>query len=166
MPFAGSRRGCYPRTGYWQIPGPKAGRDARRRYRLSVPKLILRYPDGVPGAALLLMRLSCAAIAYPALCRLSPVPGGWWPVAAPVVATILALTAGFATRIAALLLAVALVANLFTAQGMLAWLLLAATGHSLALALLGPGAWSLDAHRFGRRVIRLEPRSPDRGSPR
>ena len=32
-----------------------------------------------------------------------------------------------------------------------------------ALLLLGPGAFSMDAHRYGRRVILLKPRSPDRG---
>jgi hypothetical protein len=33
-----------------------------------------------------------------------------------------------------------------------------------ALGLLGPGAYSIDANVFGRRVIRLEPRGPDRAS--
>jgi hypothetical protein len=33
-----------------------------------------------------------------------------------------------------------------------------------ALGLLGPGAYSIDASVFGRRVIRLEPRGPDRAS--
>jgi uncharacterized membrane protein YphA (DoxX/SURF4 family) len=28
---------------------------------------------------------------------------------------------------------------------------------ALALALLGPGAYSIDAHRFGRRVVVLPP---------
>ena len=124
-------------------------------------KLILRYPDGAPGAALLLMRLSCAAIVHPAFVRLSPMPGGWWPVAA----LILALVAGFGTRTAATLLLLVLVAKLFATRGEAVPFLLASAGQALALVLLGPGAWSIDAHRFGRRVIRLEPRSPDRGSP-
>jgi hypothetical protein len=34
----------------------------------------------------------------------------------------------------------------------------------VALGLLGPGAYSIDANVFGRRVIRLEPRGPDRAS--
>jgi hypothetical protein len=33
-----------------------------------------------------------------------------------------------------------------------------------ALGLLGPGAYSIDANVFGRRVIRLEPCGPDRAS--
>lgn len=128
-------------------------------------KVILRYPDGVPGAALLLLRLSCVALVHPALARLSPMPGGWWPVAAPIALLILALVAGFGTRTAAALLLLLLAANLFAARAELLPFLLASGGQTLALALLGPGAWSIDAHRFGRRVIRLEPRSPDRGSP-
>lgn len=123
-------------------------------------RLIRRYPDGASGAALLLMRFSCAAIVHPALVRLSPMPGGWWPVAA----LILALVAGFGTRSAATLLLLVLAANLFATRAELVPFLLASAGQALALVLLGPGAWSIDAHRFGRRVIRLEPRSPDRGS--
>jgi hypothetical protein len=38
-------------------------------------------------------------------------------------------------------------------------------GGAVSLVLLGPGAWSIDAHLHGRRVIRLDPRSPERGGP-
>lgn len=150
-----------PPNGVRENPRSEAGPQTPPGYPRWV---MLRYPDGAPGAALLLLRLSSAALAYPALARLSPLPGGWWPVAAPVAALILSLVAGFGARTAALLLALTLVANLFTTRGELPFVL-AAIGQTIALALLGPGAWSLDAHRFGRRVIRLEPRSPDRGSP-
>lgn len=126
-------------------------------------KLISHYPDGVSGIALLLMRFSCATIAFPTFARLWPAPAGGWRVALSA-ALILALVTGFGTRAAALLLMVALAAALFTAQREIVPFLLGSAGGALALALLGPGAWSIDAHRFGRRVIRLEPRSPDRGS--
>jgi uncharacterized membrane protein YphA (DoxX/SURF4 family) len=128
-----------------------------------VPKLISRYPDGVTGIALLLMRFSCAAITWPTLARLWPAAAAGWLVVAAAAVLILALVTGLGTRAAALLLSVALIAALFAAQRELAPFLFASTGGAIALALLGSGAWSIDAHRFGRRVIRLEPRSPDRG---
>lgn len=136
-----------------------------RGYRGGVPKLILRYPDGAAGAALLLMRMSSAAIAWPAFARLVPSPAGWWSAAIAAAILVLALATGFGTRAAALLLAAVLVAGLATARGEAALFLLASAGFVTGLALLGPGAWSIDAHRYGHRVIRLEPRSPDRGGP-
>lgn len=157
------RRGCYPRTRDWNIPVPKAGARPKSGYGRRVPKLLSCYPDGVPGAALLLMRLSCALAAFPALARLSPTPHGAWAITFASALIALALAMGFGTRAGAFLLAAALAAGLFTARGETALLALALVGGAVALVLLGAGAYSVDAHRFGRRVIRLEPRSPDRG---
>jgi putative oxidoreductase len=129
-----------------------------------MPKLILRYPDGVAGIALLLMRFSYASIMFPSVTRLWPAPGNWWLAAIPSAAMALAFIVGFATRAVALLLVFVLAADLLAATGEVVLFLLASTGGAGALALLGPGAYSVDAHRFGRRVIRVGPRSPDRGS--
>lgn len=90
-------------------------------------------------------------------------PGGRSRVRIPAAVLALALVVGFGTRVAALLLASALVADLLTASGEVVLLLLATAGGAAALSLLGPGAYSLDARRFGRRVIQLKSRSPDRG---
>lgn len=128
-----------------------------------MPKLIFRYPDGVTGGALLLMRLSYALIAFPSVIRLWPAAASWWLAVIPTVMA-LALAGGFGTRVAALLLVLALAVDLFSASGEFVLFLLASVGGAGALVLLGPGAYSIDAHRFGRRVIRLESRSPDRGS--
>ncbi len=130
-----------------------------------MPKLISRYPDGATGIALLVMRISYALIAFPALSRLWPAPASWWLAAAGSAAIALALLSGCGTRAVALLLALALAANLLAARGEVVLFILGSIGGVGALALLGPGAYSIDAHRFGRRVIRLEPRSPDRGGP-
>jgi len=151
--------------GEWKIPGAKAGRGARKGYRLTVPKLILRYPDGLFGVALLLLRLSYAVIAFPALARLWPAPSITVPMGLGAAAIALALISGFGARAAALLLAAMLAIGICSARGELAWFLVSCTGGGVALALLGPGAWSIDAHLYGRRVIRLEPRSPERGGP-
>ncbi|NYT41460.1 hypothetical protein HZY97_11875 [Sphingomonas sp. R-74633] len=145
------------------IPGPKAGEGPEAVYRLSVPKLILRYPDGLFGAALLLLRLSYALIASPALARAWSVPTVTVPIGLAAAGIALALVLGFGARAAALLLAVALAAGAAGARDDLVWILAACAGGALALVLLGPGAWSIDAHFYGRRVIRLEPRSPERG---
>ncbi|MBC9032887.1 hypothetical protein IAG41_10830 [Sphingomonas sp. JC676] len=130
-----------------------------------MPRLISRYPDGAIGVALLLMRISYAWIAFPALARLWPTSSSWWLAATVSTVIALAVVTGFGTRMAALLLLSALVADLLTARGEVILFILGSVGGAGALALLGPGAYSIDAHRYGRQVIRLEPRSPDRGSP-
>jgi uncharacterized membrane protein YphA (DoxX/SURF4 family) len=113
---------------------------------------------------LLLLRLSTAAVVYPTLARLWPVSAGVVPIALAATMLGLALASGFGARAAALLLALALLMSTAGAHGDMAWFLIACAGGAVALVLLGPGAWSIDAHLYGRRVIRLEPRSPDRGS--
>jgi uncharacterized membrane protein YphA (DoxX/SURF4 family) len=128
--------------------------------------MISRFPDGAAGGALLLLRLSCAVIAWPAFARFWPASAGWWPAAFSAAIIALALIAGVGTRVAAALLVMVLAADLFTAAGETPLLLLGCAGGGAALALLGPGAHSIDAHRFGRRVIRVEPRSLDRGGGR
>ena len=139
------------------------GRHHRyQAYRSGVLKLTSRYPDGIAGTALLLLRLSCALAVFPAFTAL-------WPQAEStrlaVAATFLAasLAAGIGTRVTALVLAISLAISLSSAHGERALLLMSAAGSTGALLLRGAGAYSIDAHRYGRRVIRLEPRSPDRG---
>lgn len=151
--------------GEWKIPEAEAGWSPHGGYRLTVPKLILRYPDGLFGVALLLLRLSYAAIAFPALARLWPAPSITVPMGLAAAAIALALVSGFGARAAALLLAAILAIGIGSARGDLTWFLVGCTGGAVALVLLGPGALSIDAHLYGRRVIRLEPRSPERGGP-
>lgn len=148
-----------------KIPGAKAGRSPHAGYRGTVPKLILRYPDGLFGVALLLLRLSYAAIACPALMHLWPAAALSVSIGIAAVVLALALALGFGARVAALLLVLVLAFGAAGTRGELAWFLLACGGGAAALVLLGPGAWSIDAHLYGRRVIRLEPRSPERGGP-
>jgi len=126
-------------------------------------KPIQSFPDGAAGAALALLRLSGGVIAWPTLAGLGPPLGDGWPGSAGVAALVaLALLAGLCTRAAALTLVVLLGANLALGRGE-ALALLSASFSAASLALLGPGAFSIDARRFGRRVIRVGPTPPDGG---
>jgi|SRR6185437_3826237 len=127
-------------------------------------KFLSRHPDGAAGIALALMRVSCALIAFPVFTRppLLIFPSGPAELIPGIVA--LALAIGFGTRALALLLACLTLTDVLAAHSGLRLTMLAHAGGCAALALLGPGAYSIDAVLFGRRVIRLEPRPPDRGS--
>jgi putative oxidoreductase len=123
-----------------------------------------RYPDGAAGIALVLLRLACAWIAFLVIARF-PFPQ-FSPNASIVVsaAFALALALGFGTRIIAFVPAAAAIAAAFMTGSDSAVTMIARACGCAALGLLGPGAYSIDANVFGRRVIRLEPRGPDRTS--
>ncbi len=127
-------------------------------------KTILSYPDGVAGIALLLLRLSSSLIAWTVLSRLLE-SAGPWPAALATLLVGAALVSGTCTRTAAMLMVAALATLLVTDSGETMPHLLACAGSAGALALLGPGAFSIDAKWYGRRVIRLGARSPDGGGP-
>jgi putative oxidoreductase len=129
-----------------------------------VTKFLSRYPDGAAGVALVLLRLACAWIAILAIAGF-PFPQVS-PNASMVVAAVfaLALALGFGTRIVAFVLVAAAIATAFMTGSNNALTMIARACGCAALGLLGPGAYSIDANVFGRRVIRLEPRAPDRKS--
>lgn len=76
-----------------------------------------------------------------------------WPTALAAIAGVF-LFAGLCTPIAAVMAAL-LELGLATATHQPAIDHLLAAAISLSLAVLGPGAWSVDAHLFGRRRISL-----------
>ena len=127
-------------------------------------KLLSRYPDGAAGIALVLLRLACAWIAFLVIARLP------FPRVSPnasIVASAafaLALALGFGTRIVAFVSAAAAIATAFISGSDSALTMIARACGCAALGLLGPGAYSIDAIVFGRRVIRLEPRGSGRAS--
>ena len=127
-------------------------------------KSLSRYPDAAAGIALVLLRLACAWIAFLVIARLR-FPQ-FSPHASIVVSVAFAvpLALGFGTRIVAFVLAAATMATAFMTGNDSALTMIARACGCAALGLLGPGAYSIDANVFGRRVIWLEPRGPDRAS--
>jgi hypothetical protein len=111
------------------------------------------FSGGAAGAALLLMRIATAATLLLGTLHL-PRPDAWQIFATALLAV--GLLAGFLTRavgaLGALLLGVLAARTGGTIGGFLALHGIQA----LALALLGAGAYSIDARLFGRRVIRLD----------
>ena len=143
---------------------PRSGipSEPSSHYRSRMTKFLSRYPDGAAGVALLLMRFSSALSAVLVLASL-PMPTALSSLSIFLSAVVaIALVLGLATRTVAFALAVAAAAVVLAAGG--GFSLAAQVCSCAALALLGPGAYSIDAKRFGRRVVTLEPRSPDRGS--
>jgi uncharacterized membrane protein YphA (DoxX/SURF4 family) len=118
-------------------------------------KLFSMFPPGFPGMALLLLRMSVVlSLLFTDYIYRLTLPG--WVHALALAISIL-LSLGCFTPIAAV------TALVFHA---LLWLLVGVDYEpvafvyvcdAIALALLGPGAYSIDAYRFGRRLVVLPP---------
>src|SRR6185437_16285186 len=115
-----------------------------------VRRLFSTFACGAPGVGLLLLRLACATIllshAVAALQRAQGFFGATLQVFSAVSGVL--LLAGLWTPVAAMLAAIdALLVGFSIPSAYPFWLLCAVV--ACALALLGPGAWSLDARLFG-----------------
>ncbi|TFZ44846.1 hypothetical protein E5C33_12595 [Stenotrophomonas maltophilia] len=100
-------------------------------------RLFVMFPDRGPGVGLLWLRLCVAA----ALCMPGTHAGGWLALCLLAAAM---LSLGVLTPLAALMAAV----GIFAQQAPWPQVVL-----PLALLMLGPGAYSLDARLFGRRLL-------------
>jgi putative oxidoreductase len=109
------------------------------------------FPAGWPGFALLLLRASVAVSTFLGSGGYGQHHAYWFVLVLLLLSA--ALCAGFLTPLAALV-AFALQLSRFSHGGLgTAALLL----DSLSLSMLGPGAYSVDAHRFGRRLVVIPP---------
>lgn len=118
-------------------------------------KLFSMFPAGFPGLALLLVRVSIALALLLTDYSHRYVLPGWIHGIAAVIAV--ALLAGYLTPIAA---TAALVWHglLWFGPGVDDAVVTIIFGlDATALALLGPGAYSIDSYRFGRRRVVLPP---------
>jgi len=127
-------------------------------------KFQARYPDGAAGVALLGLRIAQALTGVAIAAGLP----AWathlaWPKSLAVIAAGLLLV-GFGVRPAAVVLTLLSLAAALCWQGAAQWLVLGHAGSGLCLALLGGGAYSLDARLFGRRVIDLATRRDEKRS--
>ena len=114
-------------------------------------RLYSMFPGGGPGVALLLIRVAVAvgllldsgarAMGVSAHCDFSV-----------RVAVAAILVAGVLTPVFAVLAAALTIANVITGTANVPIAILVSLD-AIALMLLGPGAYSVDARRFGRRVL-------------
>jgi hypothetical protein len=115
------------------------------------------FPPGLPGLALLLLRASVAvALLLDAYAHREALPG-WSHVT--VILISLVVSVGYLTPLVAAA-ALACHAYMWLASGADLNAVVTALVFALdamALALLGPGAYSLDSRRFGRRLVVLPP---------
>jgi hypothetical protein len=123
-----------------------------------VQRLFSTFPGGLPGAGLLLLRAAVAIpLTYTGLLRLLTV-ASLSPAVLEVVAVgaAIALLIGLWTPLAGALIAAAEIglAILYSAEP---WIYVHFAAMGAALAMLGPGGCSLDAHLFGRKQIEIPP---------
>jgi putative oxidoreductase len=131
-----------------------------------VLRLYSTFPRGAPGVGLLLLRLAASLLlgadGLTTLRDGSPVAAGLY-CAGIAIPGVLQLV-GLWTPIAGTLLALAALTNAIARpEYRWAWVVLAVL--AAAIALLGPGAWSVDARRYGWRRLEFPDRKRDRDTP-
>jgi uncharacterized membrane protein YphA (DoxX/SURF4 family) len=115
-------------------------------------RLYSTFARGWPGAGLLCLRLVCAAAAF----HYALDSKHFWAGAVTEGAAGLLLCAGLWTPIAGVVLTAVAVWSVVSADGD-PWPQVLLAAMAIALALLGPGACSIDARLFGRKRLIREP---------
>ena len=114
------------------------------------------FPQGGPGVALLLLRVSVAAILLMNAASYLNVSSLRLLFACVVLASV-SLGVGFLTPYLSVIACAAATANLLLGPGSGDLIHITPVIDALALAIIGPGAYSVDARLFGRRVTVIAP---------
>jgi uncharacterized membrane protein YphA (DoxX/SURF4 family) len=122
------------------------------------------FPDGWPGHGLLLQRLTLGLpLIYGGAADLAAAHLTAIPQLAAAIAGIF-LVSGLFTPVAGAIIAVAQAWIAFSPAVAIdseRWMRLFVAAAAASVAMLGPGAWSVDARRFGRKVFEIgEPSAP------
>lgn len=126
-------------------------------------RLFSTFADGWPGAGILLLRLLAgASLIHFGIGGAREGPPGW-TVALQLIGVASAglLLVGMFTPLAGVLAAIVklwIAISRFRSHPDDLWAGLALAVMALALAMIGPGAWSIDARRYGRKHIVLPER--------
>src|SRR5258706_8590931 len=130
-------------------------------YAPNVQRLFSTFPHGAPGIGLLLLRIS-VAVQFLAFSRAGP---SWFAGQSALVGAAAAcLIVGAMTPSLAIVCITLELTGLFSTTAASGLTVTIATAYAIALVLLGPGAYSVDARIFGRRVVVVAHgrESPDR----
>lgn len=128
--------------------------SAEGNYAQAMQRLFSMFPQGAPGIALLLLRASVAASFSLILMK------GHGPLSSPVLlllglASSALMVIGFLTSIVSFVVGFLAAAILLIHLQWDNLIFVFISINAVALGLLGPGAYSLDARLFGRRVTVL-----------
>lgn len=147
-------RAALPKIGDRVLPktGVLAGRATS--YAAVMESLVSIYPGGAAAGALLLLRISLAGqLLFLKFATEVALPDWSSPIAVLVAVGIMA---GICARACAVALSLGAAAGFLVLAAPLGPMIGFSAVASVALVVLGPGAWSVDARLFGRRVISLE----------
>ena len=132
-------------------------------YYPAMQRLFSMFPTGRPGIALVLMRLVVTLLLIDSVADLFGRGGPHWLLVLHAVVG-LAFCVGFLTPLASVLLVLIEAVACMSATAPFELTHVRTILEAIALALLGPGAYSLDAWCFGRQQVILDrgPGPPDR----